>query len=225
MSDQNFEHFDGDWEEYRGDLCWSESQWRNYLNGSERDTARFLSIYNTVKDRPNHLDEAAVLMGWDAEDISLTEDFLSESEAESDAEDGEPYTMHRHPVYVVTRALYRYLQQSWERVLHNEQASGMSPLLCWKYGRSLHQGEMNAILAIQALDLGDFGLVVCHLKNALASVNQGIGILDEILPAEDSAVEVFKGEMRIRLFDLRELWLRVMGDCRSEYQRRSKDQN
>ena len=76
MSEPNFEHSDGDWEEdFSDEPNWSESQWRNYLKSSDRETARFLSIYNSVKNKPNHLDEVASLMGWDAEDMSMTDDF------------------------------------------------------------------------------------------------------------------------------------------------------
>jgi len=99
MSDSQFEHFEGDWDEFFNEFNWSESQWRDYLKGSDRDTARFLAIYNSVKDDPNHLDVVASMMGWDAEDISMTEEFsVSEVEEKSSQEDeSAPYTLHRHP--------------------------------------------------------------------------------------------------------------------------------
>ena len=117
MSDPNFDHSEseGDWEEFSSEPYWSESQWRNYLKGSDKDTARFLSIYNSVKDKPNHLDEVATLMGWDAEDISMTDEFSfveGDEDSPDEENEGAPYTLHRHPVYVVTRSLYRYLDQS-----------------------------------------------------------------------------------------------------------------
>ena len=111
MSDPNFDHSEGDWEEFSSDPYWSESQWRNYLKGSDKDTARFLSYYNSVKDKPNHLDEVASLMGWDSEDMSMTEDFSFIENTDSDEEnqndsidtnhsnelgdmsDGAPYTL------------------------------------------------------------------------------------------------------------------------------------
>lgn len=222
MSDPNFEHSEGNWEEFPNEPNWSESQWREYLTASDRDTARFLSIYDTVKDQPNHLDEVATKMGWDAHDISLTDEM---SAPESDAEEtyGEngnaPYTLHRHPVIVVTRALYRYLHQSWEHLMvHSE--SHLSPQICWKYANSLHQGEMNVTLSIQALDLCDFGLTICHLKNGLSALNQTLALLDQIVHPNQEFLNAFRSEARIRVFDLRELWIRVMSDCRIESQRR-----
>ena len=75
MSNPNFDHSEGDWEEFSSEPSWGESQWRSYLQGSDKDTERFLSVYNSVKNKPNHLDEVATLMGWDVEDISLTDEF------------------------------------------------------------------------------------------------------------------------------------------------------
>lgn len=251
MSDPNFEHSDGDdWEEFPGDPNWSESQWRNYLQGSDRETARFLSIYNSIKDQPNHLDEVASLMGWDAEDISMTDEFffmdvgaddgedlrdpshLSElsapgnedAEARDPADAGAPYTLHRHPVFVVSRSLYRYLHQSWEHFLAHSDGM-VSAKMTWDYANSLHQGEMNVLLSVQALDLGDFGLSICHLKNSLSALNQTLAMLDQLTHRNAAFVEGFRREARIRLFDLRELWIRVMGDCRHECQRHSGEQD
>jgi len=210
----------------------STAQWRDYLKGSDRDTARFLSIYESVKDKPNHLDEVATQMGWDADDISMTDEFsfmeLDEDELEptghlEEAREGAPYTLHRHPVFVVTRALYCYLHQSWEKfIIHNPHS--VPPKLCWNYANSLHQAEMNVLLSIQALDLGDFGLSICHLKNSLHALNQSLALLNQLRHPNPGYLENFRNENRIRLFDLRELWIRVMGDCRHECQHRRDDQ-
>jgi hypothetical protein len=227
MSEADFDFSEGDWEDFGEDAPWSELQWRKYLRGTDRDTARFLSVYNSVKDRPDHLDEAAALMGWNADDISLAADIAGDGpEAFAVDEDGddEPYTLHRHPVCVVTRALYRYLHQAFEHYLGHGQ-SGVSPSLCWRYANSLHQAEVNVLLSIQALDLGDFGLAICHLKNSLSALNHSLALLDELEHRNTAFLEAFRREIRLRLFDLRELWLRVMADCRTECQRRRGDES
>ena len=229
MSDPNFDHSEseGDWEEFSSEPYWSESQWRNYLKGSDKDTARFLYIYNSVKDKPNHLDEVATLMGWDAEDISMTDEFSfveGDEDSPDEENEGAPYTLHRHPVYVVTRSLYRYLDQSWEHFMLHSQYK-VSPKLSWDYSKSLHKAEMNVLLSIQALDLGDFGLSICHLKNSLSALNQSLDLLNKLSHPNAAFLEGFRREARIRLFDLRELWIRVMGDCRHECQRRPGEQD
>lgn len=227
MSEPNFDHSDNNWDDFSHEPAWGESQWRNYLKNSDRDTARFLSFYNSLKDKPNHLDEVATLMGWDVDDLSLTDEFSSlDLDADEFSEENEaaPYTLHRHPVFVVTRALYRYLHQSWEHFIENSETK-VSHKVCWKYAKSLHQGEMNVMLAIQALDLGDFGLTICHLKNGLAALNQSMAQLELTNHSNEDFLNAFRKEINIRLFDLRELWIRVMGDCRNEFLRRPGDQD
>lgn len=226
MSNPNFDHSEGDWEEFSSEPSWGESQWRSYLQGSDKDTERFLSVYNSVMNKPNHLDEVATLMGWDVEDISLTDEFtfIEEDEERSSSENSSaPYTLHRHPVFVFTRALYRYLHQSWEHyMLHSERS--LTPKISWDYSNSLHQGEMNVLLSIQALDLGDYGLSICHLKNSLSALNQTLSLLDQLDHPSSTFLNGFRKEAQIRIYDLRELWIRVMGDCRHECQRRLDDQ-
>ena len=226
MSNPNFDHSEGDWEEFSSEPSWGESQWRSYLQGSDKDTERFLSVYNSVKHKPNHLDEVATLMGWDVEDISLTDEFtfIEEDEERPSSENSSaPYTLHRHPVFVFTRALYRYLHQSWEHyMLHSERS--VTPKISWDYSNSLHQGEMNVLLSIQALDLGDYGLSICHLKNSLSALNQTLSLLDQLDHPSSTFLNGFRKEAQIRIYDLRELWIRVMGDCRHECQRRLDDQ-
>ncbi len=223
MSDPNFEHSDGNWDETPSEPIWNEYQWRKYLKGSDQDTVKFLSIYNTLKDKPNHLDEVAIQMGWDAEDISLTDEFNTpeseeDTEAHFDANEDAPYTLHCHPVIVVTRALYRDLHQSWEDYMVQSQ-NDLSPQLCWNYANSLHQAEMNVLLSIQAIDLGDFGLTICHLKNSLSGLNQTLALLNQITHPDPEFLANFLKESHIRIFDLREMWIRVMSDCRIESNR------
>ena len=226
MSNPNFDHSEGDWEEFSSEPSWGESQWRSYLQGSDKDTERFLSVYNGVKNKPNHLDEVATLMGWDAEDISLTDEFTfieEDVERPNSENSSAPYTLHRHPVFVFTRALYRYLHQSWEHyMLHSERS--LTPKISWDYSNSLHQGEMNVLLSIQALDLGDYGLSICHLKNSLSALNQTLSLLAQLDHPSSTFLNGFRKEAQIRIYDLRELWIRVMGDCRHECQRRLDDQ-
>lgn len=222
MTDYNFDSEESSWDHFSNESNWNEAQWRNYLRTTEKDSARFLSIYNSVKDKSNHLDEAASLMGWDGDDISLIEDNVNtvESDETLDINDvsNQPYTLHKHPVFIVTKALYKYLNQSWSHFLKDNNPS-ISPKLCWDFAQTLHIGEFNVLLAIQALDLGDYGLAICHFKNSLAELNQSLQLLNELSHDDDEFLNAFTQELRIRIFDLRELWIRVMNDCRYESQR------
>ena len=176
MSDPNFDHSEGgNWDDKPGDPIWGEFQWRNYLKSSDRETARFLSIYNSLKDQPNHLDEVASLMGG-MPNMSMTDEFSSmrstskTSNRCADNIDGALYPAQtpgfcRHPLSLP-------LPASELGALHDAESKQLSPQLCWQYANSLHQAEMNVLLSIQALDLGDFGLAICHLKNSLSALNQ-----------------------------------------------------
>ena len=232
MADYNFDSNESHWDHFSNESNWNEAQWRNYLRITEKDSARFLSIYNTVKDKTNHLDEAASLMGWDGEDISLIDEDsnANHSEATEELYDGpdQPYTLHKHPVFIVTKSLYKYIKLSWEHLLkHNTGATSvkMSPELSWNFAKSLHNGELNILLAIQALDLGDYGLAICHLKNSLSELNQSLKLLEKLSSDDADYLEAFRQELKIRIFDLRELWIRVMNDCRHESQRRSDNKD
>ena len=107
-------------------------------------------------------------------------------------------------------------------MLHSER--NLTPKISWDYSNSLHLGEMNVLLSIQALDLGDYGLSICHLKNSLSALNQTLSLLDQLDHPSSKFLNGFRKEAQIRIYDLRELWIRVMGDCRHECQRRLDDQ-
>lgn len=228
MSGYSFEgsNFDGDWEQ-SGDLAWNEFDWQQYLKRSEREQAKFLSYYNKLKFLPDHLDEIAQRMGWESDDWAPAEesaegfetpDFSSDETAEAD--DMEPYTVHKHPVYTVTHALYLHLLKVWEHFLsHNMNALG--PKRVADYSASLHAGELNALMALNALDMGDFNLAICHLKNALAAVNHSMGLVQNFMARNPSELRRFQQEVMTCAFDLREVWLRVMRECRDEARRDS----
>lgn len=223
------EYFDffgeGDWDD-RSEVGWSEGTWRRYLSSHREEVTRFQSIYNTLKDTPNHIDEVAHLMGWDqqewtATDFDLGEDGSPNQDESDDSDDDgfEPYTLHRHPVYIFTHGLYGQLKEGWENLI-NQAGSQLPVAMVWRFGKSLHEGELQAVMALQAQDLGDFALTVCHMKHALAAINESLRVLQELPATQNAIVELFRADTLVRLFDLREVWLRVMGDCRQEMRQR-----
>jgi hypothetical protein len=193
MSDHDLENFlDGEWED-RGELAWNEFDWQKYLRQNDQEVASFLAFYQQLKHNPNHLDEVAFLMGWgeeewapaDGESLSSAAGipFLANEAASADLFNDEledevgAYTIHKHPVFVATRGLCQYFNQAWDRFLSSGQGTRVNASLAWKFAASLHAGEFNSIMAIHALDIGDFTLAICHLKNALSSVNHSLSLL------------------------------------------------
>lgn len=238
MSNFDFENSpDGDWDD-RGELAWNEFDWQHYLKRTKQDIDRFISLYEKHRQSPDRLDNLAHEMGWDNDEWAMTDPGLDDGvgfgfdpadkdpgyDLDSEKEDLDPYTLHRHPVYIVTRGLYFYLQRNWELAMA-QRPSEFSPTVVWRYANALKRGEFNAILAIQALDMGDYALAVCHLKTALSALNQSLSILQQVASGGRAPLEELYMESKIRIFDLREIWLRIMRDCREEIQRRFKEGN
>ncbi|MEK9632625.1 MAG: hypothetical protein VW622_02185, partial [Opitutae bacterium] len=63
-------------------------------------------------------------------------------------------------------------------------------------------------------DLGDYLLAVCHLKKAHAALNESLRINRLFSHQNEGVFEEYLKETNLRLHDLREIWLRVMHDCR-----------
>ncbi len=133
------------------------------------------------------------------------------------------YTIHKHPVFIATRGLSQHLHHVWEHFLASGNDLHVNMSLSWKFATSLHAGELNAVMAIHALDLGDFTLTICHLKNALNAVNHSLSLLHALPLGNSSQHSQFFREVQATLFDLREIWLRVMNDCRVENSHRAAD--
>jgi hypothetical protein len=225
MSESFFENggFEGDWEQ-GGELAWNEYDWQRYLKRTEVDQIKFLTLYLKYRHLPDGLDCAAHHMGWDFEDWAPaqpaqpdpfdTPEFGQPAQP-TPPEDKDPYTVHRHPVFTVTHALYLHLQKAWEIFL-SRNISCLTPKHLSRFSGSLHAGELNAVMAINALDMGDFHLAICHLKHALAAINHTMGLLKRLQGKRKVELDAFRAEVQGCAFDLREVWLRLLRECREE---------
>jgi hypothetical protein len=131
---------------------------------------------------------------------------------EEDFENGEPYTIHRHPVFIVTQGLFLWLNKTFEQFLDHPASGHISPSLAWKYSNLLHEAEHQAVMGTHALDLADYSLSICHYKRALAGINETFSVLEQIFKKQQDAE--YRQEINARLFDLRELYLRIISECR-----------
>jgi hypothetical protein len=230
MNNYDFEgQPDGDWDD-RGDLSWENYDWRGYIARHEDEVERFIDLYNRLKDQPDHLDETARQMGWDTGDWSIADDgdsFLSPSdgfsseEDDDEEEDGDPYTLLRHPVFVVVRGLYRYLKRMWSHYLAGEK-SGPDAKTTWIYAQLLAEGEMHAMMALQSIDTGDYQLAICQIKIVFEDLNRTFTVVPVLFPATDPSKELMEREINVRIFDLREMCLRLISDCTEEIHRRDR---
>jgi hypothetical protein len=178
-------------------------------------------LYEKSNRATGHLDEIAKLMGWEVSDwsandtmdgmpdMSGTEDF-PDSEEEFDG--GEPYTIHKHPVFIVSQGLFLWLKKTFEQFLEHPASSNVTALLAWKYSNTLQDAEYHAMMGTQALDMADYSLAICHFKRALSGINDTFASLEKVFADQPDAE--YRSEINARLFDLRELYLRIIGECR-----------
>ncbi len=231
MTNFNFEgQPEGEWED-RGNLSWSELDWQQFLQRQEKEVARFLKFYDECPlEAAERLDWVARQMGWDSEDWSVGDLLDEEEETEGwnpgeeesrERPDSDPYTLHRHPVYVVCSGLFLQIRYLWRTALTNRPGP-VDSLLCWDFAECLNEAEKHSLMAMQCMDMGDFLLCVVHLKRSLRGLNLAMSLLPELV-ASSSAGEYFRLAMVARLFDLREVCLRVMQDCREEDRRDFRD--
>ena len=206
--------FDNDWED-RGELAWTELDWQKYLGTQEAAVREYIKHYDQLPEAVDRIDEAARRMGWE---LAETPGADAEDEDEDDeddemfAGDWDPYTLHRNPVYISTRALYLSLLAHWERVA--AQPGRVPAALGITLQALLYRGHEQALQAVQALEMGDYTLAVCLFKRALRELNLTLARLSQADVGATPLALRYREYALPRLFDLREIWLRVMNECR-----------
>ena len=215
---------ENDWND-GGDLAWNEFDWERYLRAQDDSLHRYLAHYEGLKGHPDRIDEAAHLMGWDGDDeeAEAAPDAAGDAEGHAacpDCNAPEPYILHKNPVFIATRAIYLSLKRGWENLAAD--ASKVPPPLALALQTSLHQGEHHALLGVHALDLGDYALAVSLFKRALEELNRTLALVNASGDSSRPFVK-WRDDALPRCFDLREIWLRVMAECREELGRRVED--
>ena len=225
MSDFNSESFpENDWDGC-GDLVWNEFDWERYLREQDDTLHRYLGFYERLKDNPERIYEVAHLMGWDtgqwnpeSADVSCSNDEAASEPRSGQTTPIEPYTLHKNPVFIATKAIYLSLKRSWDRLAAD--AARIPQPLALAVQTSLHQGEEHAILGVQALDLGDYAMAVSLFKRALEELNRTLALAGSPKIVPGRSISSWRDDSIPRIFDLREIWLRVMSECREELGRR-----
>ena len=206
--------FDNDWED-RGELAWTEADWMKYLGEQETAVRDYIKHYDQLGGATDRIDEIARRMGWELAAAPETAAEEAAAEAEADevfAGDWDPYTLHRNPVYISSHALYLSLISHWERVA--AQPDRVPPSLGITLQALLYRGHEQVLQAVQALEMGDYTLAVCLFKCALRELNHTLARLSQPDVATTSLAMRYREYALPRLFDLREIWLRVMTECR-----------
>lgn len=214
---------ENDWED-RGDVAWNEFDWERYLREQDESVHRYLGFYEACKGSANRIDDVAELMNWgttgDEADKAAAEDDDDEDEDEESGEFSgaqDVYTLHKNPIFVSTKALYLSLCRQWE--LTAGDPNKVPQPLAMGLLSSLHRGEEQAVQAIHALDFGDYAMAVSLFKRALSALNGTLALLNDRSALKHRTVASYREFALSRLFDVREIWLRVVHECREELER------
>lgn len=205
--------FEGEWED-RSELTWNEADWEKYLAEQEKAVREYLAAYEAAGFAPDRIDQVARQLGWESAEEEATVEPAAEclDDADEFPDSWEPYTLHRNPVYVATKALYLGMISRWEKECAGSRDLPAST--AFAVLGTLHRGEDCALHGIHALEMGDYTLAVCFFKRALRELNGSMAAL--AATADRPELAGYRAFATPRLFDLREIWLRVMNECRAE---------
>lgn len=190
-----------------GGIAWNEFDWEHYLREQDDVVHRYIGFYETFFSQNERLEQVAGQMGW-----ALMQADDDEDDDDDDDDESGPYTVHKNYIYVATRAIYLKLAREWEQIA--EDPTRVPQRLAVAFLGALHRGESNALIAIHALDLGDFTMAVSLFKRTLGDISRAIAMLDEQAAAHSAALAKYRSVAMKMLFDLREISLRMMDDCR-----------
>lgn len=216
---------ENEWDD-RGELAWNEVDWENYLRTQEGLVAKYLKFYEKSASKQDRIDVVAQQMGWDQDSWSSDEDDEAPSENDTSAEgedmdDSEPYTVQKNPIYIATKAIYLSLKRVWEK--HAADPAKIRQPLALAFLASLHRGEEQSTLAIHALDFGDYAMAISLFKRALREINKTFSLVIDPRFDGNRTLVALREEIYPKLFDLREIWFRVISECREELDRPSDD--
>lgn len=213
---------ENEWDD-RGELAWNEFDWERYFRDQDEAIHRYLGFYEAFRDRPDRIDWVAEQMGWelpqgDDDSAEGADEPAVEEETPEFVDEEEVYTLHKNPVFIATKAIYLGLKRPWE--LAATENSRVPASVALAYLASLHRGEEHSMQAIHALDFGDYAMAISLFKRALGALNQSLAVVQGAAAAGYSPVlQRYCRDALPRLFDIREIWLRVMNECRGELNR------
>lgn len=229
----NYENFpEGDFNSEEFDeLKWNEFDWQAYVRNSTSDIAKFVSLYVKHKNKPSCLEDIFKDMNWA---VSIQDLYYLDSVDDEEADDdviefdnsiysssteemipavGEPVTIHKQPLYVVTYGLYHYMHTCWSTFLEtNPQHVNLN--LFWTLAQTFMMGQHHALLSIQFMNDMDYSLCVCHAKFVVSSLNLTLKVISQLPLASSCFLISMQSELKRALFLLREIWLQVMNDNR-----------
>lgn len=219
----NFEYdssSDNEWDD-SWDTIWNEFDWERYLDSEKDEVRKYQKFYNKLMRSESRLDEVALFMGW--ESGNSTGELQETAETSLDAVPDEPYTLHKHPLFIASKALHEWLTEKW--IQHISLCEGqVASTTALKVQNAIGKSDYYGLLAVTALDLGDYALAIAYFKRGLVALNTLLAILLEVEELNVAALKAYSKQAKTRLFDIREIWLRVTADCRAAVTKRFEEE-
>ena len=187
-------------------IGWTEKDWFAYLKKSEAEIARFAATYTVNRLKGKTLEEIAKMAGWQIPEGE--EETSYEYDEDEDGADfsEEPWTLLNHPVYIITRALLKCLQEHLGRVIEETQAV---PTLVWNVSNVIAETSTFMALAANSTDLSEDLLARCNYKMASLKLNEILAMISEFpQPVSEQGLERVRRVNNI-IFDLRQLCLNM----------------
>ncbi len=206
----------------RGELAWNEFDWERYLREQDEVIERYVRLYENIPAGTDRIDRVAEKMDWGDSDWSDDSDD-DEDDDDDSGSDAEVYTLHKNPIFIATKAIYQTLDRSWQQLAVDGAKVPQAPAVALL--ASLHRGEEQAVHAIHALDFGDYAMAVSLFKRSLGALNASLAIVSDDALGQHPQLLAWRELAVPRLFDLREVWLRVIAECREELERPADDEN
>ena len=195
-----------EWKEEE-ESCWDEFDWQRQLRRDDLKVREFLRLYLAFQGT-NRLGTVLGRLGWKA------------IEADSCRE---PFTLHSHPLLLGSTALAHHIFSLYEGFLmeKREELSLADFSLFSTFARDLHFAQWYSVFALEAFNVQDLQLAAAHFKRSFSRAHRLLGALEDLAQVAPSLDFVLKG--RPALFDLREIWLMAMRECRHAAHRKRDD--
>ena len=186
-----------------------------FVRKSDLEIGRFASLYSLNRPQGKTLEEIAQAAGWSLANYANPEVdsyYASYSQSDMDDDEGgadfsyEPWTLLNHPVFIITKALFKCLDEHMGRLLLEV---GASCAQTWGVAKSISEASNFLSLAVNSTDLGEDTLARCHYKMGAASLNRLLAKVDSISMPESRDGKERLARIRNIVFDLRQLCLNL----------------
>ena len=211
----------GDREE--SERMWDEYDWERFLQQQDHKTEKYMQLLEQYLDDPQRDQIIAREMGWtqllDANDWSTEVDALLDEkpaeESDSDTDQAAAFeTFENHSLYRAAFALTIWIDQLFDEnpSLQNEPAA---------VKLATHSALASAKLAaaLSDDDVDEIGMTIAYLKRALKAITISMDAAAQLL-SEKLITATQHSVLQLRLFQVRDGSITLMGEYRSEWRRR-----